>query len=518
MSEAFGLQGCLRKMARVLHCPANASVKCANGENQPSSGPLRESSSQFASGPTSELASELTSINTLISTRTEMRRHVVLALPLCLMLALYPILCLEVRGSANGILFVFTLIGLFYLPNLWRHMDSPFAQAMPARGALPPYPLLASVGSARAPSCRTLALLGLTPLLAALINEASRGVWYPKNLDLPLRFALMGPCIAAALLLPKHHFRQMQWGLIAAAIISLGHVAYLNRHGERAAQIGFLNTIPFSDITLIIGFLSLLTLGWSITHRRMETVLKIVGFVAGLLASAISQSRGGWIAIPLLAVLSWVALRGACPLPSRKMRWGLSVLGIAIIAIISKFVWPRMIEASSNVTSFFSHGNADTSVGIRFEAWRASLMMLREHPLVGVGADQFIKTLNGFIASGRVDSALLGLPHSHNEMLFALSSVGLLGGAALLCIYLAPLWFFLCRMGAKSAQTRCAAAMGATVSIGYIVSGLTETFFIISMNTAIYVFLTSVFAAFVVRAETEGDHASPERRPAKVVA
>jgi len=434
-----------------------------------------------------------------------MRRHVVLALPLCLMLALYPIFCLEVRGSANGILFVFTLVGVFYLPNLWRHRNMPIEEGIARRARLPAPSLLAQLPlSAPGPSCTTLALLGLTPLLAALINEASRGIWYPKNLDLPLRFAFIGPCVAAMLLLSRNHFRHVQWGLIAAALVSLGHVTYLNRHGARAAQIGFLNTIPFSDITLIIGFLSLLTVGWSITGRRIETVLKIVGFAAGLLASAISQSRGGWVAIPLLAVLSWFALRGACHVPSRKTRWMLSLTGIAIVLLSSKFVWPRVTDALSNISAFFSHGTADTSVGIRFEAWRASLMMLREHPLVGGGADQFINTLNGFVASGRVDSALQGLPHSHNEMLFALSSLGLLGGVGLLCVYIGPLWFFLRRMGAPSAQTRCAAAMGATICIGYIVSGLTETFFIISMNTAIYVFFTSAFVAFVVRSEAQG--------------
>jgi O-antigen ligase len=418
------------------------------------------------------------------------------------MLALYPIFCLEVRGSANAILFVFTLVGLFYLPNLWRHKNMLSVEGITPRGAVPAASLLAQLPvSVPGPSCTALALLGLTPLLAALINEASRGIWYPKNLDLPLRFALIGPCVAAMLLLSRHHFRQVQWGLIAAAVISLGHVAYLNRHGARAAQIGFLNTIPFSDITLIIGFLSLLTLGWSITGRRIETILKIVGFVAGLLASAISQSRGGWVAIPLLALLSWFALRGACPVTSRKTRWTLSLIGIAIVLLSGKFVWPRVTEASNNISAFFNHGTADTSVGIRFEAWRASLMMLREHPFVGVGADQFINTLNGFVASGRVDSALQGLPHSHDEMLFALSSLGMLGGVALLCIYVGPLWFFLRRMGAASVQTRCAAAMGATLCIGYIVSGLTETFFIISMNTAIYVFFTSAFIAFVVRSE-----------------
>ena len=437
-----------------------------------------------------------------------MRRHVVLALPLCLMLALYPILCLEVRGSANGILFVFTLVGLFCLPSLTRPSRDPVQAPYPATP--PAYQATSLSGGSRpnmrvgGPSCKTLALLGLTPLLAALINEASRGVWYPKNLDLPLRFAMIGPCVAAALLIRRAHFRHIQWGLIAAALISLGHIAYLNRDGARAVQIGFLNTIPFSDITLIIGFLSLLSLGWSITGKRVESILKIAAFIAGLLASAISQSRGGWVAIPLLGILCWMALKGTCRVPSKKTRWILGMLGMAIVLLSGKFVWPRITAASSNITSFYAGGNVDTPIGIRFEAWRASLMMLREHPLVGVGADQFIPALDRFVAAGRINPVLNGLPHSHNEILFALSSLGLLGGAALLCIYIGPLWFFLSRMRALSAETRCAAAMGATVSIGYIVSGLTETFFIISMNTAIYVFLISSFIAFVVSTERFG--------------
>ncbi len=407
-----------------------------------------------------------------------------LALFLTLLLALYPAVALNWRGSANGILFVFALIGLFSLPAL-RDATAP---------------------DTRWPSLGAIALFCLTPLLAAVANEIGRGVWVPKNFDLPLRFALLGPCMAAALRMRKDAFHHLQWGVIVGTLISLGRVVYLNRLGPRAAEIGILNTIPFSDISLMLGFLSMLSLGWSITGSRAERFLKVIGFAAGVIASFVSGSRGGWIAIPVLAIVCGVALRPcqSTPQPPASARTRmLCMLGAAMLVLVGvRMGASRIAQAVSDVRAYF-HGNVETSIGTRFEIWRASIIALREHPLVGVGFDGFKPVVAGYAHAGRVPLSLIGLPHSHNELLFALATGGIAGGLALLAMYLLPLAYFLQAMRSApretrdTRETRCAAGIGATICIGYLISGLTETFFIISMNTALYVFFVATMLAFV---------------------
>lgn len=401
---------------------------------------------------------------------------------LACLLVCYPAVMLNVQGSANGILFTVALCGLFTLPALSGRTSTANTTNDAAFPWLTP---------------RLIALLALTPLLATCANELSRMHWLAKNLDLPLRFALLGPCIAGCLLVPRSHLRHMQWGFIGGAIISFARLAYLNRDGVRATQIGFLNTIPFSDISLLLGFLSLLTLGWSLTGQRWESILKIIGFAAGLLGSFISQSRGGWLAIPFLAILCWLALRErhrAASTPDRRAI--IAVTTLAVLAIAVRLAWSRMAAAVADVHNF-ANGHPDTPVGMRFEVWRAAGMMFRGHPVFGVGSDQFHPALASFVDAGAIPAATLPLRHAHNEFLYALSTLGLVGGLALLCVYLAPMGYFLRSLRSPVRETRAIAAMGASISIAYLLFGLTETLFVISMNTAIYVVLTGAMIAFL---------------------
>lgn len=415
------------------------------------------------------------------------RQAVVVPVLLAALLVVYPAVALNWRGSANGILFVFTLVGLFHLAALQR----PFGGTTRDRSSQHWQPW---------PSLGMLAMAGIAPLVVAGANEIARGVWVPKNLDLPLRFALLGPCTAAALQLRVTAFRHLQWGLIAGALISMVRVVYLNRLGARAAEIGVLNTIPFSDISLMLGFLSMLSLGWSITGSRMESGLKILGFAAGVVASFVSGSRGGWVAIPILALICGIALRacqsGNAP-PLSRQGWLIRCVGVVVLLAVGVRIGAaRVGQALADIRDYL-HGNVDTSIGTRFEVWRASWMALRDHPLLGVGFDGFKPAVAHYVQAGRVSTSLIGLPHSHNELLFALASGGLAGGLALLAVYLLPLIYFCQAMRSLDRETRCAAGMGATIVAGYAISGLTETFFIISMNTAIYVFLVGVLLAFV---------------------
>jgi O-antigen ligase len=427
-----------------------------------------------------------------------------LAFALLVLAALYPVASLNVRGAANGLLFVFALIGLFSLPAL-------SGRGMPpqVRGSLV-----------------VIALLGWLPFVAALANELARGHWIPRNLDLPLRFALLGPCMAAACRIDVARGRHVQWGLIAAALVSGGREIHVNYGVARVSEVGLINTIPFSDVTLMFGFLTLLTLGWTLSPSHSprlvaaETMLKVLAFVVGLCGSLASGSRGGWLAIPVLGLLSWYALARRAPLPGSDeagqsqgkptSQWLGRALPFAIVlgAIFATWhAWPRLSEAFSNIGVFLQGGHFDTPIGIRFEVWRASVMMLAQHPLVGVGYDQFMQMLVELNSAGRVPSVLLGLPHSHNDMLFALATTGLFGGVSLLCLYLVP--FATCLRWAvdtRSREARCLAAMGAVLPLSYLIFGLTETMFIISMDTALFVFLSALLLT-MARASVAASHA-----------
>jgi len=386
------------------------------------------------------------------------------------------------------------LIGLFSLP------------ALRGRG-MPPQMRGSLVG---------IAILGWLPFAAALANEVARAHWVPRNLDLPLRFALLGPCIACACRIGLDRGRHLQWGLIGASIFCGVREIYANFGVARVSEIGLINTIPYSDVTLTFGFLTLLTLGWSLAGPQrpglaaIEALLKLLAFIVALGGSIASGSRGGWLAIPVLGALSWYALALRAPILDScgnaaagsnaplvtLSRRALPILIVLGAALGLWHAWPRLTEAFSNIAVFLQGGHFNTPIGIRFEVWRASVMMLAQHPFVGVGYDQFIPTLAELNRDGKIPGVLLGLPHSHNDMLFALATAGCLGGIALLCLYLVPFakclrWAF----DARTREARCLAAMGTALPLSYLIYGLTETMFIISMDTALFVFMSALLLA-----------------------
>ncbi|WP_347556355.1 O-antigen ligase family protein [Robbsia sp. KACC 23696] len=423
-----------------------------------------------------------------------MRRR--LSIGLVVLACAYPVASLNVQGVANGMLFLFALIGLFSLPTLTGRGMPP-----QVRGSL--------VG---------IAILGWLPFVAALANEVARVHWVPRNLDLPLRFALLGPCIACACRIGVQRGRHLQWGLIGASMFCGAREIYVNFGVARVSEVGLINTIPYSDVTLTFGFLTLMTLGWTLAGPQrprlaaIETLLKVLAFVVALGGSVASGSRGGWLAIPVLGALSWYALAlratpgngAACsdtPIVAHSRR-ALPVLIVLGAALGLWHAWPRLTEAFSNIAVFLQGGHFNTPIGIRFEVWRASVMMLAQHPLVGVGYDQFMPTLAALIGEGKIPAVLLGLPHSHNDMLFALATTGSLGGIALLSLYLVP--FGKClrwTLEARTREARCLAAMGTALPLSYLVYGLTETMFIISMDTALFVFMSALLLA-LARAAT----------------
>ena len=91
-------------------------------------------------------------------------------------------------------------------------------------------------------------------------------------------------------------------GLAAGATITLG-VAVYQRFGLLLPRAhGSVNPILFGDVGLIMGCMSLAGIGWFRQQNRWMIVIPFIAFASGLVASALSLSRGGWVG---LRYLSW---------------------------------------------------------------------------------------------------------------------------------------------------------------------------------------------------------------------
>jgi O-antigen ligase len=107
---------------------------------------------------------------------------------------------------------------------------------------------------------------------------------------------------------------------------------------------------------------------------------------------------------------------------------------------------------------------------------------------------------------GRFDSSVLELPHLHNDGLQVLATGGAVGFVIWAATLVAPLRFFLRRLGQDRAHAvhmpQFAVALGgALVVLGYVGFGLTEVIFWSMKGSVFYALMVFLLMGFCLNAE-----------------
>ena len=127
--------------------------------------------------------------------------------------------------------------------------------------------------------------------------------------------------------------------------------------------------------------------------------------------------------------------------------------------------------------------------------------MLEQSPWFGLGGtNHFQDALKEQAKQGRVSTktaAQFGEPH--NDVILMLAGYGLLGGIALVVVYIAPAVMFVRRFQlAEPDRVRAAAAMGLALTLGFAIFGMTELMFrgmrTVGMYSAILAWLIALCA------------------------
>lgn len=316
-----------------------------------------------------------------------------------------------------------------------------------------------------------------------------------SSVEKPVRMllAVSAMTVVLALRAPR---RMLWWGVSAGAVAGLAFVAWqrFGLHVDRPG--GMVNPITIGDLALLLG---LLAMAASVDLRRAprQAALAGVGVLAGLAASVLTGTRGGWPALLLVAPL---LLGRLLAFDSRRSR-GLLVAGVALLAaswfVPALGVQDRFAEGVSDVHTWYTGGSAFTRVGTRLELWKGALMLIREHPLFGMDFGAARTRLAELAQQGRLDPMVLTLPHLHNDTLQQWVTGGAVGFILWACTMAAPLVFFVRQLKAGAGAPQFAVALaGALVVLGYIGFGLTEVIFWSVMGSLFYALMVFVLMGF----------------------
>lgn len=234
--------------------------------------------------------------------------------------------------------------------------------------------------------------------------------------------------------------------------------------------------------------------------RAGERLLHGLCAALGLYGAILTQSRGPMLAfLPAFATVVLIQSR-------RTGRWREGLLFIALgvgtalaaVATLHGEMLSRFAAVSEEVSTY-SEQDATGAVRERLEMWRTARMAVEDHPLAGLGLNQFGDYARARIAEGKVNATVERYDHPHSEYLEWAVTGGIPGLALLVLLFGSALVFF----GRYALHPDNAIAMPATAGLStaclYALCALTDNVFYRAMPHSLYFFLTLGLAVYIGR-------------------
>ncbi|MFA7400339.1 MAG: O-antigen ligase family protein [Sideroxydans sp.] len=398
-----------------------------------------------------------------------------------LILFLYPSLLFLVRGGMNASLFLLVIISIWLLAtprkpawSLFDHTNTLFSVAM-VSGVL-------------------------VILISQLYHQDLRGRYF----DSSSRFLIAIPVLMALRSVSFKSLSTLQYAFPLGAISAFVAVMMYDPTVQFVAETSFLNHIHLGDMALLLGFFSVFSINWIGRDSSFGMALKGLGFISGLAVSVLSGARGGWVAIPIFVII-FIYFRIKGGFLKKISIVAMILMGMSLVAFVAiKPVQERVVSIYSDL-SVLSSGNADTSIGVRLQLWKAAFHLIAEKPILGMGAEGFARSMDALSASGFITpfAAEFGKGEVHNEILAQTVRFGVFGLVSILAVYFVPFYLFVRAVKTGSNQQVGAALMGMCVTLGFFVFGLTVETFNLKMTVAFYSLTVTVLLAIATHHSAE---------------
>lgn len=342
-------------------------------------------------------------------------------------------------------------------------------------------------------------------VIAALVLIAfdCGNVWWHRLGPRPLDHAahvLLYVVVAAVFARPLK--MALVWAGFSLTAIALGAVCLVQHYGLGIARAYGLNGGDSSAIecaTVLLG-LALLALVQVLRGRAGSGRwwLHVAAMVFGMYGALLTQSRG-----PLLAFMPaflLVLLAHA----RRSGRWrgvlalgALVCLGGALATVTLHGAMLGRFDSIQQEVVGFDRGDPDGSVGERLEMWRTALRAFAEHPMAGIGIDQYDDYVRAEIAAGRSNESIGRYNQPHNEYLRALATGGVPQLLALLAVLFVPLVWFARRLRDPDPTVAATASAGLAIVVLYVLCALGESVFYRVMSQSFFFFLVLGLAVHI---------------------
>lgn len=247
---------------------------------------------------------------------------------------------------------------------------------------------------------------------------------------------------------------------------------YVFAHGglEDGRLNSVFGTANYHALLVTPVIIALLGVGWAV--RRWRPWLWGAAAVDGL-ALALTASYGGY-----LGFVAGIIAFAAWQLPRRWFARVLLALGVVVALGVAALFPTEKFQRLNNVTT-------RSSVSVRLEIWRASWLMFREHPIVGVGPNAFERAYRETIPRIVFPPLEWLVAQPHNLTLAVATQTGSLGVVTFGWL----LWAFFRQTRAR--RDVVGATLGAAM-VALLVHGLVDTPYFKNDLALVFVGLTAL--------------------------
>jgi len=175
------------------------------------------------------------------------------------------------------------------------------------------------------------------------------------------------------------------------------------------------------------------------------------------------------------------------------------LISFGFLFLSTNIVKERIAVTWNNIDVYVSKQNVDTSVGIRFQLWKSAALLFSQNPLVGVGRENFNIAMGELEKKGIVTYTAGIQPHSHNEILYNMATLGLIGLLGILSLYFVPAFYFFREICHPDNQIRMTAGMGLILCTGFFILGLTDVMFMWGVSDNFYAIFMAIFFAYILK-------------------
>lgn len=252
--------------------------------------------------------------------------------------------------------------------------------------------------------------------------------------------------------------------------------------------------IQAGNIAVTLASMSLvIAIYWGIKKHYKLMVITVIAACLGILASALSGARGGWVGLPaVIAIILFFAYQHLNKKIVFGMLGSLLLSATAIISIPQTNVAKRIDVAYQEVNNFFEKNHRDTSLGARFDMWNSALLGIKEKPILGWGSQGYQALKKEQFSKRIIDQNSLKFHDAHNQYLDSWVKRGISGLIGFLLILFIPMFLFSKYIRDTSLEIKVSAMLGIIFIVSTMFYSLSQTFLAHNSGAIFYFFFIAI--------------------------